>query len=138
MAEEVEKYMCEFCLIAKHQIDVNIVFENENIIAFLDIAPINEGHILIIPKMHFMDVDEMPDELLYEIMKLSKRIVHSIKKVYKPDGYSIMQNGGKFNDIGHYHMHIFPRYDNDGFGWTESGEEQRTGRDIADKIRQNL
>ncbi|MDO4337526.1 MAG: HIT family protein [Eubacteriales bacterium] len=130
--------MCLFCSIAKHEIEVNIAFENENIIAFLDIAPINEGHVLVVPKMHFLDADEIPNELLDEIMHLSKKIVCSIKKIYNPDGYSIMQNGGKFNDIGHYHMHIFPRYDNDGFGWTESGKEQKTGADIADKIKRNL
>ena len=130
--------MCLFCSIAKHEIEANIVFENENVIAFLDIAPINEGHVLVTPKMHFLDADEIPNELFYEIMYISKKIVYSIKKVYKPDGYSIMQNGGKFNDVGHYHMHIFPRYDNDGFGWTESGKEQKIGVDIADKIKRNL
>lgn len=130
--------MCLFCSIAKHEIEANIVFENENIIAFLDIAPINEGHVLVVPKMHFLDVDEIPNKLLYEIMDVSAKIVNSIKKVYKPDGYSIMQNGGKFNDIGHYHMHIFPRYDNDDFGWTGSGKEHKIGVEIADKIKKNL
>lgn len=130
--------MCVFCSIARHQIETNTVFENENIIAFLDMAPINEGHVLVVPKAHFLDVDEMPSELLYEITDISKKIVSSIKKVYNPDGYSIMQNGGKFNDVGHYHMHIFPRYGNDGFGWTESGKEQNADADVADKIRRNL
>lgn len=130
--------MCVFCSLARHEIETNTVFENENIIAFLDMAPINEGHILVVPKAHFLDVDEMPDELLHEITDVSKKLVASIKKVYNPDGYSIMQNGGKFNDIGHYHMHIFPRYDNDGFGWTESGKEQSADADVADRIRRNL
>ncbi len=130
--------MCVFCSIARHEIETNTVFENENIIAFLDMAPINEGHVLVVPKAHFLDVDEMPDELLHEITDVSKKLVSSIKKVYNPDGYSIIQNGGKFNDVGHYHMHIFPRYDNDGFGWTESGKEQRADADVADKIRWNL
>lgn len=130
--------MCVFCSIARHEIETNTVFENENIIAFLDMAPINEGHVLVVPKKHFLDVDEMPGELLHEITDISQKIVASIKKVYNPDGYSIMQNGGKFNDVGHYHMHIFPRYGNDGFRWTESGKEQRADADVADKIRRNL
>lgn len=130
--------MCVFCSIARHEIETNTVFENENIIAFLDMAPINEGHVLVVPKAHFLDVDEMPDELLHEITDVSKKLVASIKKIYNPDGYSIMQNGGKFNDVGHYHMHIFPRYDNDGFGWTESGKEQSADADVEDRIRRNL
>lgn len=130
--------MCVFCSIARHEIETNTVFENENIIAFLDMAPINEGHVLVVPKAHFLDVDEMPDELLHEITDVSKKLVSSIKKIYNPDGYSIMQNGGKFNDVGHYHMHIFPRYDNDGFGWTESGKEQNADANVADRIRRNL
>ena len=49
-----------------------------------------------------------------------------------------MQNGGQFNDIGHYHMHIFPRYIMDGFGWTDSGKKQDSSDRVAAKIRENL
>lgn len=130
--------MCEFCAVVKHEKEADIVFENENITVFLDMEPINEGHVLVVPRRHFLDADEIPNELLHEIMDISKRIISAIKKIYRPDGYSMMQNGGKFNDIGHYHMHIFPRFDNDGFAWTGSGEKRRTGIDIADRIRRNL
>lgn len=72
--------MCLFCSIAKHEIEANIVFENENIIAFLDISPINEGHVLVVPKTHFLDADEIPNELLYEIMYISKKSYLQLKK----------------------------------------------------------
>lgn len=75
----------------------------------------NKGHVLIIPKKHYLDDDEIPTEILLAMMELSKKIVRVIKEIYFPDGYSIMENGGEFNDIGHYHMHIFPRYREDGF-----------------------
>ena len=130
--------MCTFCQIANHEIEVNTVYENENVMAFLDYDPINEGHTLIIPKKHFLDADEMPTELLHEIMDVSKRIVSAIKKLYGPDGYSIMQNGGEFNDIGHYHMHVFPRYQDDGFGWTDSGKEYVSSAEVAAKIKMNM
>ena len=58
-----------------------------------------------------------------------------MKKVYKMEGYSIMQNGGIFNDIGHYHMHIFPRYSNDGFGFKYSSESHKYSMKIAEKIK---
>ena len=95
--------MCDFCKIASHEINANIVYEDESIMAFLDYEPINEGHILIIPKEHLLDIDEISDKLLYSMLDLSKRIVSSLKKVYSPEGYTIMQNGGAFNDLGHYH-----------------------------------
>ncbi len=55
-----------------------------------------------------------------------------------PYGYSIMQNGGEFNDVGHYHLHIFPRYVGDGFGWTYGSEEKAVNPEIAKQIRKYL
>lgn len=130
--------MCVFCDIASKKINTYTVYENNNIIAFLDYEPINEGHILLIPKKHYLDVDELPKELLTEIMETSQRLVTAIKKVYKPDGYSIMQNGGAFNDVGHFHLHIFPRYNEDGFGWTSSDKEFNYSQNAADKISEAL
>lgn len=72
--------MCVFCNIANHMIETNIVYENERIIAFLDRDPINEGHILIVPKEHYLDADEMPNELLFEITAVSKKLISAIKK----------------------------------------------------------
>lgn len=106
--------------------------------AFLDMEPINEGHILLVPKQHYLDVDEIPDELLAHLMIVSKKIVAALKEIYHPDGYSIMQNGGEFNDVGHYHMHIFPRYTGDGFGWTYGSEEKAVNAEIAERIRKQL
>lgn len=60
---------------------------------------------------------QMPDEVLSHFMIVSKKIVSALKDIYKSNGYSIMQNGGEFNDIGHYHLHIFQRYKGDVFGW---------------------
>lgn len=130
--------MCVFCDIANKKINTYTVYENDNIIAFLDYDPINEGHILLIPKKHYLDVDELPKELLTEIMETSQKLVTAIKKVYKPAGYSIMQNGGAFNDVGHYHLHIFPRYIGDGFGWASSDKAFDYSQDVADKITKAL
>ena len=130
--------MCVFCDIANKKVNAYTVYENDNIIAFLDYAPINEGHILLIPKKHYLDVDELPKELLTEITETSQRLVTAIKKVYKSDGYSIMQNGGAFNDAGHYHLHIFPRYTEDGFGWTSSDKAFDYSQDVANKITEAL
>ena len=105
---------------------------------FLDIEPINEGHVLIIPKKHYLDADEIPTEIILSIMELSKKIVRVIKEKYSPDGYSIMQNGEEFNDIGHYHMHVFPRYKGDGFGWTFGDTKHDFSQALANELKERL
>lgn len=130
--------MCVFCDIAAKKTDTYTVYENDRIMAFLDYEPINEGHILLIPKKHYLDVDELPKELLAEIMETSQKLVSAVREVYKPAGYSIMQNGGAFNDIGHYHLHIFPRYTGDGFGWTSSDQTVEYSQNIADRIAEEI
>lgn len=127
---------CVFC--HKEKLVTDIVYEDELVMAFMDMDPINEGHVLLVPKEHYLDADEMPDETLTHLMLVSKKIVSAIKDIYKPDGYSIMQNGGKFNEVGHYHMHIFPRYEGDGFGWTYGEEPKAVNAEIAKRIREKL
>ncbi len=129
---------CIFCKIVKGELPSNLVYEDDLIMCFLTIQPINEGHVLIIPKNHYLDTDEIPTEVVTSIMVLSKKIVKVIKKKYSPDGYSIMQNGGEFNDIGHYHMHVFPRYKGDGFGWTFSDKKHDFSQEIAKELKERL
>lgn len=129
---------CIFCQIANGRIDANIIYKNELLTCFLDFEPINEGHVIIVPNKHYYDADEIPNEILMSIMSLSKRIVKIIKDRYSPDGYSIMQNGGMFNDVGHYHMHVFPRYKNDGFGWTYSDAKHYATSDVAKELKELL
>jgi len=126
---------CIFCKIVKGDLPCNLVYENDLIMSFLTIEPIKEGHVLIIPKSHYLDTDEIPTEVVTSMMVLSKRIVKVIKEKYSPDGYSVMQNGGEFNDIGHYHMHVFPRYKGDGFGWTFSDKKHNFSQEIAKELK---
>lgn len=135
---EGENFMCECVFCHKEKILTDFVYEDEVVIAFMDMEPINEGHVLLVPKQHYLDADEIPDELLAHLMIVSKKIVKALKEIYHPDGYSVMQNGGEFNDVGHYHMHIFPRYAGDGFGWTYGSDEKAVNTEIAEKIRKQI
>ncbi|MGO4544018.1 HIT family protein [Paenibacillus sp. 2TAB23] len=111
---------CLGCRIANGiEPNLNIIYENELITCALDIAPFNEGHTLILPKKHYLDVEEIDQETAYGIMDASKMLSTVLKRLFKPDGISICQNGGKFNDLTHYHMHLIPRYEGDGFSWSE-------------------
>jgi diadenosine tetraphosphate (Ap4A) HIT family hydrolase len=129
---------CIFCDIVNGIINPIYIYQDELIAAFMDIEPINDGHILVIPKQHRLDLDELSYEEMVRIMEISKVIVSVLKEVFEPDGYSMMQNGGAFNDIGHYHMHIFPRYRNDGFGWTFGSHDRKSIEDIGSLIKTKM
>lgn len=111
---------CLGCRIANGiEPNVNIVYENEHVACLLDIAPFNEGHIIILPKKHYLDVEELASETAYAIMDASQKLSIVLKSLFHPDGITFCQNGGKFNDLTHYHMHLIPRYEGDGFSWSE-------------------
>lgn len=129
---------CIFCKIVGGEVQSIKIYEDSMVIAFLDVEPINEGHVLLIPRDHYLDADEMPIEILIHLTEISQKLISAIKKTYRSPGYSIMQNGGIFNDIGHYHMHIFPRYEDDKFSWTSDTKYHDFNQNIADKIRINM
>lgn len=106
---------------------VQVVYENDRIAACLDIAPFNEGHLLLLPKAHVHEHADLPEETLVEMMRASVQLSRIIQKLYAPDGITLCQNGGQFNDLGHYHMHIIPRYNGDGFTWSEPVIEHGAG-----------
>jgi diadenosine tetraphosphate (Ap4A) HIT family hydrolase len=108
---------CEFCAIVKGIKHAEIIYEDEIIISFLDIDPVNYGHTLIVPKNHYSNLGDLPDFVATHIMSRSKYVADQLQKALNPDGITIMQNNGCFNDIGHYHMHIVPRYVDDNFKW---------------------
>jgi len=126
---------CPFCEIIEKQAHAHVIYESENSIAFLDIDPINEGHILVVPKLHVASIDEIPIDILMGIIETLQKIVTVLKEIYHFDGYSIMQNGGEFCDFGHAHFHIFPRYKNDGFGWKYPEGPFECSDKVAEQIR---
>jgi histidine triad (HIT) family protein len=106
---------CIFCDIASKISEAEIVFENEKVIAFLDINPVNYGHTLIIPKNHFDNFLTIPTDELAELTKLSQYIAGSVKRALKADGFNIISNNGLSagQSVFHFHYHIIPRYEND-------------------------
>lgn len=108
MADE----LCIFCKIVKRQVPSNVVFENDNVLAFLDIRPVNEGHTLIIPKAHYRDIFDIPGELLGEVYRVTKEVAVAVKNTVKADGFSIFQQNGRAanQDIFHLHIHVIPRF----------------------------
>ncbi|MEJ8302725.1 HIT family protein [Saccharibacillus sacchari] len=114
---------CLGCRIANGlEPNLNIVYENELVTCVLDIDPFNEGHTLILPKKHCLDLDEMDTEVAHAIMDASRMLVQTLKTIFQPNGIRVCQDGGDFNDLNHYHMHVIPRYAGDHFVWGEPAQ----------------
>ncbi len=103
------------CNLANKFVPVNVVYENDFICCILDHDPFNEGHVMILPKKHFEDVDELDADTANYIIQASRLISKAIKTLYKPDGITICQNGGIFSELSHFHMHVVPRYKHQSF-----------------------
>lgn len=110
--------------------------------AFLDIRPLNMGHTLIIPKAHYVDIFDVPEENLIRIYKFSKQVSVAIKKATNADGISIIQQNGKAagQDIFHLHVHVVPRFVGQKLPrFSDLKQVERAELDdVAEKIRQEL
>jgi histidine triad (HIT) family protein len=107
---------CLFCKIIRKEIPAVIIYENDHVIAFPSIEPINPGHALIVPKTHSQNIYETPDEHLAELIVASKKIATAVKSVFNAEGVNIINNNDKSagQSIFHTHFHIIPRFHDDG------------------------
>ena len=114
---EENEIECIFCKIIKREIPASIIYEDDDIISFLDIFPINIGHSLIMPKKHFENIFETPEDLLGKMMIVTKKIAKVTKEQLKTDGTTIHINNEKAGGqmIFHVHAHVIPRYEGDSF-----------------------
>lgn len=112
---------CIFCKIAAGEIPSATIYEDEDFRVILDLGPATKGHALILPKQHFADITQMPEELTAKAFVLAKKIVTFMKGALPSDGYNIVQNNGEAagQTVFHFHIHLIPRYTNDhaGVGW---------------------
>lgn len=105
-----------FTRIIEREIPAYIVYEDDLVIAFLDISQATKGHTLVVPKKAYENLYEMPDELASHVMKISIKLAKAIQKAFKPAGLNLLNNNGEIagQSVFHFHMHLIPRYENDG------------------------
>ena len=128
---------CIFCKILKNEIPSNKIYENDNVFAFLDINPVNPGHVLVIPKEHYDHMEEVPDDLLCEVIKAIKKITIAVKEALGTDSVNIGINNGKLAGqiVPHVHFHIMPRFENDGHELFH-GKPYQEGQ--AEQVQKNI
>jgi histidine triad (HIT) family protein len=101
---------CTFCKIARKEAPASIVYEDEEVIAFMSIHPINVGHTLVVPKKHYENIYEISEEEIAYLYKVVKKLAHAVKKAVDAEGIRIVQNNGEAAGqvIFHMHVHIIP------------------------------
>ena len=105
---------CIFCKIMKGEIPSYTIYEDEVVKVFLDIEPITDGHCMVVPKSHTENIETIDYETLMHMQKVSKEMYEALKEKLGCIGMTRLQNNGYGQDVKHYHLHLIPRYENDG------------------------
>jgi len=129
---------CIFCKIASGEIQAKKVYEDSDVVAFLDADPVNVGHMLVIPKKHFTKISDMSSNDLGKLMPAINKLSKAILKL--ADGLNVMQNNNKVagQAIMHVHFHLIPRYEGDGyvFNWKHAtGVTEKENEAFLKKIQ---
>lgn len=129
---------CIFCKLANGDIPTNVIYEDDDFTVILDASPATKGHALILPKEHYANIYELPDDIAAKVMPLAKKLATHMTEVLHCDGFNIVQNNGEVagQTVFHFHVHLIPRYKGgvNILGWSH---ESFTDEEIA-AIRDSL
>ena len=131
---------CIFCKIANGEIPSATLYEDEDFRVILDLGPATKGHALILPKNHFANLFEIPEDIEAKAFVLAQKMATKMKKVFDCDGFNIVQNNGTTagQTVFHFHIHLIPRYDKDGAGvsWKPGTLTAEAREEILQKWKQ--
>lgn len=108
---------CTFCDIIQGAGEVSLCYEDADALAFLDIQPVNSGHVLVVPREHYESLDDVPPQLAMHLFDISMRLAGVVRQVTGCEGINLVVNSGAAagQDVFHYHVHVIPRRADDGF-----------------------
>lgn len=135
---------CDFCWIANDQSESHVVWDDDLVLAIMDINPVTDGHCLVIPKVHSLGIDDIAAETAARMMNVAQRLSGALKQSeLRCDGVNLFFADGEaaFQEVFHSHLHVFPRFLGDGFKISADwGDENRRSRIAvaADRIRETL
>ena len=130
---------CIFCKLANGIIPTNSIYEDEKFNVILDAGPATKGHALIIPKDHYKNIYELPEEKAGEVFKLAKKLAIKMTDKLGADGFNIVQNNNEVagQSVFHFHMHLIPRYEGDGqhILWKPTEPDADVLKSIAESLK---
>ena len=131
---------CIFCKIAGGEIPSATIYEDDTFRVILDLGPANHGHALILPKEHYANLPELDTAVAEKVMPLAAKIGTALQKALGCDGFNVLQNNGRAagQSVFHFHVHVIPRYDNDGKipTWVPGSYAEGELEAVAEKIRE--
>ena len=121
---------CVFCQIIRKEASACIVYEDAQVVAFLSNRPVNEGHTLVVPKKHYANIFEIPEEEAAYLFRIVKRIAHAVRDAMGAEGIRLVQNNGwaAGQVIFHFHVHVIPMKPHEGFTHGKAYMDQSQGR----------
>jgi histidine triad (HIT) family protein len=133
---------CVFCKIRDGKLPAMKVYEDERTLVFMDINPLNAGHCLVVTRTHAPTIWESDDEDLRASIAVAKKIAVALREAVKPDGLNMLQANGAaaFQSVPHFHLHLIPRWNNDGkgFDWSVVPGDRAQIIQIGERVREAL
>lgn len=128
---------CIFCKIVNNEIPSSVIYEDDYVKSFLDVNPVSKGHILVIPKTHYKDIFETPDEILERINTVCKKMAILCKEKLNATGVNIVNASGKDaqQSVFHLHYHVVPRYKDDGLNLWFHGNKHQAQENILEILK---
>ena len=130
---------CIFCKIAAGDIPSATIYADDDFRVILDIEPASKGHALILPKEHYANLYELPDELAAKALVVAKKVISKMTDIVGCDGYNVLQNNGETagQTVFHFHMHLIPRYEKDDvtISWKQGTITEELKEEIVSKMR---
>ncbi|MCR5430708.1 MAG: HIT family protein [Eubacterium sp.] len=127
---------CIFCKLANGVFETNTLYEDDKFRVIFDAAPATKGHVLVIPKEHYANIFEIPEELIADAYKVAKKVATALKEVTGCDGINILQNNGEVagQTVFHLHIHIIPRYEKgEMVQWNPGEMDESAVKEIIEK-----
>lgn len=132
---------CIFCKLANGDIPTATLYEDDDFRVILDAGPAAKGHALIIPKEHYANLYELSDELAAKVLVLAKKMITKLTDILGCDGYNIVQNNGEAagQTVFHFHLHMIPRYKDDGVGvtWKVGELKEEDKEELLSKMKES-
>lgn len=129
---------CIFCKLANGEIPTATLYEDDDFRVILDAGPAAKGHALILPKEHYANLYELDDEVAAKVLPLAKKMITKLTDILGCDGYNLVQNNGEAagQTVFHFHLHMIPRYKDDGVGltWTMGELTEEDKNDILSRM----